>query len=93
TRFVATSPLLFDDINASAGLTFVAIAVATATVAITSVVAVINGMVRYKMLLEEKSADESRLNAILETAIDAIVTIDHRGHILSFNASATHIFG
>ena len=93
TRFVATSPLLFTDVNASAGLTFVAIAVATATIAITSVVAVINGMVRYKMLLEEKSADESRLNAILETAIDAIVTIDHAGIILSFNTSATHIFG
>lgn len=93
TRFVATSPLLYDDVNATAGLTFVAIAVATATVAITSVVAVLNGMVRYKMLLEEKSADESRLNAILGTAIDGIVTIDHRGVILSFNDSASKIFG
>ncbi|WP_165728207.1 MHYT domain-containing protein [Pseudoalteromonas sp. 31A1] len=93
TRFVATSPLLYDDANASAGLTFVAIAVATATIAITSVVAVLNGMVRYKMLLEEKSADESRLNAILGTAIDGIVTIDHTGIILSFNESASKIFG
>ena len=93
TRFVATSPLLYDDVNATAGLTFVAIAVATATVAITSVVAVLNGMVRYKMLLEEKSADESRLNAILGTAIDGIVTIDHKGVILSFNESASKIFG
>ena len=93
TRFVATSPLIYADENASAGLTFVAIAVATATVAITSVVAVINGMVRYKLLLEEKSADESRLNAILETAIDGIVTIDHQGIILSFNDAASKILG
>lgn len=93
TRFVATSPLIYTDENASAGLTFVAIAVATATVAITSVVAVINGMVRYKLLLEEKSADESRLNAILETAIDGIVTIDHQGIILSFNDAASKILG
>ncbi|GAA61894.1 two-component member protein [Pseudoalteromonas sp. BSi20652] len=93
TRFVATSPLLYDDVNANAGLIFVAIAVATATVAITSVFAVLNGMVRYKMLLAEKSADESRLNAILGTAIDGIVTIDHKGAILSFNNSASQIFG
>ena len=93
TRFVATSPLIYNDVNASAGLTFVAFAVATATIAITSLVAVINGMVRYRMLLEEKSADESRLNAILGTAIDGIITIDHTGLILSFNLSATKIFG
>ena len=93
TRFVATSPLVYDDANANAGLTFIAIAVATATIAITSVVGVINGMVRFRMLLEEKSADESRLNAILGTAIDGIVTIDHAGIILSFNESASKIFG
>ncbi|WP_405600027.1 MULTISPECIES: MHYT domain-containing protein [unclassified Pseudoalteromonas] len=93
TRFVATSPILYEDANATAGLTFIAIAVATATIAITSVVAVLNGMVRYRMLLEAKSADESRLNAILGTAIDGIVTIDHKGIILSFNNSATKIFG
>ncbi len=93
TRFVATSPILYEDADATAGLTFIAIAVATATIAITSVVAVLNGMVRYRMLLEAKSADESRLNAILGTAIDGIVTIDHKGIILSFNNSATKIFG
>ncbi|WP_273048666.1 MHYT domain-containing protein [Pseudoalteromonas sp.] len=93
TRFVTTSPILYEDTNATAGLTFVAIAVATATIAITSVVGVLNGMVRYRMLLEAKSADESRLNAILGTAIDGIVTIDHTGIILSFNNSATKIFG
>ena len=93
TRFVATSPLIYDDANATAGLTFIAIAVATATIAITSVVGVINGMVRYRMLLEEKSAKESRLNAILGTAIDGIVTIDHTGIILSFNEAASKIFG
>ncbi|MEL0634948.1 MHYT domain-containing protein [Pseudoalteromonas carrageenovora] len=93
TRFVATSPLIYDDANATAGLTFIAIAVATATIAITSVVGVINGMVRYRMLLEDKSANESRLNAILGTAIDGIVTIDHAGIILSFNEAASKIFG
>ncbi|ASM50433.1 hypothetical protein PESP_a2465 [Pseudoalteromonas espejiana DSM 9414] len=93
TRFVATSPILPQYDGSTTELTFVAIAVATATVAITCVIAVINGMVRYRLLLEEKSADESRLNAILGTAIDGIVTIDHTGTILSFNDAATKIFG
>ena len=93
TRFVATSPLLPDYQESTTELAFVAIAVATATVAITCVIAVINGMVRYRLLLEEKSADESRLNAILGTAIDGIVTIDHTGIILSFNEAASKIFG
>ena len=93
TRFVATTPLLPDYQESTTELAFVAIAVATATVAITCVIAVINGMVRYRLLLEEKSADESRLNAILGTAIDGIVTIDHTGIILSFNEAASKIFG
>ncbi|MBH0017921.1 MHYT domain-containing protein [Pseudoalteromonas sp. NGC95] len=92
-RFVATSPFVYADENSNTGLTFIAIAVATTTVVITSIIAILNGMVRYRTLLKEKSADESRLNAILATAIDGIVTIDHTGIILSFNESATKIFG
>ncbi|MGS0496268.1 two-component system sensor histidine kinase/response regulator [Pseudoalteromonas sp. S1727] len=92
TRFVATSPLIGDGSDSSQ-LTFVAISVVFATIILTAVVAIINGMVRYRMLLEEKTGNESRLEAILSTAIDGIVTIDHRGHILSFNNAAQNIFG
>ena len=38
-------------------------------------------------------AEESRLDAILSTAIDGIVTINIKGKILSFNKSAEAIFG
>ena len=38
-------------------------------------------------------ASEALKSAILETALDAIVTIDHQGHILDFNPAAAQMFG
>lgn len=38
-------------------------------------------------------ASEALKTAILETALDAIVTIDQQGHILDFNPAAEKIFG
>ncbi|MBF0402042.1 MAG: PAS domain S-box protein [Magnetococcales bacterium] len=37
--------------------------------------------------------NEKRLRAILDTAMDAIVSIDSKGHILEFNPAAEKIFG
>src|SRR5205823_5709398 len=36
---------------------------------------------------------EARKTAILETALDAIITIDHHGRILEFNPAAEAVFG
>ncbi len=36
---------------------------------------------------------EARKNAILESALDAIVTIDHEGRVLEFNPAAERMFG
>jgi PAS domain S-box-containing protein len=33
------------------------------------------------------------LNAVLDTVLDGIITIDSRGNILSFSKAATTIFG
>ncbi|PWS56059.1 PAS domain S-box protein [Pseudoalteromonas sp. meg-B1] len=91
-RFIATTPIINEQTNQS-HLTFIAISVSFATLLLTAVVVIINGMIRYRMLLGKKSAEESRLDAILSTAIDGIVTINIKGTILSFNKAAETIFG
>ena len=42
---------------------------------------------------EEVRASESRLRAMLESALDAVVTMDHRGRILGWNHAAETTFG
>ena len=43
------------------------------------------------MVTETKSSQE--LQALLDAAVDAIIVIDHRGSIQSFNRSAERLFG
>src|SRR5262249_22629777 len=38
-------------------------------------------------------ATESRLRAMLEAALDAVITMDHRGVVFGWNAAAETIFG
>jgi PAS domain S-box-containing protein len=42
---------------------------------------------------DEVRASESRMRAMLEAALDAVVTIDHRGHVLGWNHAAETTFG
>jgi PAS domain S-box-containing protein len=42
---------------------------------------------------EEVRANESRLRAMLEAALDAVVTMDHRGRVIGWNHAAVAIFG
>jgi PAS domain S-box-containing protein len=42
---------------------------------------------------EEVRASESRLRAMLESALDAVVTMDHRGRIVVWNHAAETTFG
>jgi PAS domain S-box-containing protein len=42
---------------------------------------------------EAVHASESRLRAMLEAALDAVVTMDHRGRVLGWNHAAERIFG
>ena len=41
----------------------------------------------------EVRASESRLRAMLEAALDAVVVMDHRGHVLDWNRAAEATFG
>lgn len=42
---------------------------------------------------ESKAASELRLQRIVESAMDGIITIDQRGHVVMFNAAAEKMFG
>lgn len=46
-----------------------------------------------KQMQEARSQSEFRYGAILETAVDAVVTIDKKGIIKSFNPAAQRMFG
>jgi PAS domain S-box-containing protein len=42
---------------------------------------------------EEVRASESRLRAMLDAALDAVVTMDHRGRVIGWNPAAEAMFG
>src|SRR3989440_7420259 len=46
-----------------------------------------------KRLVEAMQASEVRKGAILQTALDAIITMDHHGNVLEFNPAAEQMFG
>src|SRR5690554_2372518 len=56
-------------------------------------VALANALIRLHRLYRRVHDDEARMRAIVDTAVDAIVTIDGFGVITSFNASAERLFG
>ncbi|MBX6311618.1 MAG: PAS domain S-box protein [Isosphaeraceae bacterium] len=49
--------------------------------------------VRRRRAAEAEHASEARKAAMLESALDAIITIDHEGRVLEFNPAAERTFG
>ena len=90
-RFVGIAEPLDQQSNADS--VFIALAVAVATVSLTIFVAAANGLLRYRQLYRQMQSSESRLRAILNTAVDGIITIDERGQIVGLNQSAEQLFG
>ena len=72
---------------------FLTVAVTLATLSLTLLVAVANGLLRYQQLYHKVESKEARLQAILDTAVDGIVTIDRYGLVRSFNNAAERLFG
>ncbi|WP_252275285.1 PAS domain S-box protein [Pseudomonas subflava] len=72
---------------------FLALAVALITVSLTIFVAGVNGLLRYRQLFQQVQASEARVRAILDTAVDGVVTIDDRGIIEGMNAAAAKLYG
>lgn len=72
---------------------YIAVALFCLAITIGVMVSAINGMVHSRELLRQISIGKSRLQTILDTAIDAIITIDGYGLIQEFNLAAEQLFG
>jgi|GEM_PF-1325139 len=59
----------------------------------TGVVLVFHDVTGQRKASRELARSEARKSAIVSNALDAIITIDHRGHVLEFNPAAEEIFG
>lgn len=68
-------------------------AISFTTLVICSLVVAINLLLKYREASTQAKANESRLSAMMDTAVDGIVTINAQGLILSMNKAAEHIFG
>ena len=61
--------------------------------AVNGVILSIRDVSRRKRDEQRVETSEARKTAMLEAALDAIVSMDHRGRVLEFNAAAERIFG
>lgn len=63
------------------------------TIDITALVLALNFMLRYREASSQARSTESRILALMDTAVDGVVTIDGRGRITSVNRAVERIFG
>ncbi|WP_244885464.1 MHYT domain-containing protein [Herbaspirillum chlorophenolicum] len=73
--------------------TFASLALSMFTITVTVLVTAANGMMRYKQTFQMMKESESRIRAIVETAVDGIITIDSKGTVQAMNRSAERLFG
>ncbi|MCP5017502.1 MAG: PAS domain S-box protein [Ketobacter sp.] len=90
-RFVP--PVGLELIDATPQSTVMAIGVAVTTVTITCLVVAVDMVLRYRDLSLSLQAKETRLRAILDTAVDGIIIINTKGVIAAANQAAESIFG
>jgi len=72
---------------------FLALGITVVTLSISLLTAGANGLLRYRALNREMGAEKQRMQAILDTAVDGIISIDGGGLIQSFNGAAERLFG
>lgn len=72
---------------------YMAVTIALVTVALTVFVAAANTLLRYRRLSHQLKASEQHLRSIFDTALDAIITVDHTGTVRSANRAVTRLFG
>ena len=70
-----------------------AIIISATTLALSMLALAGNLVLRYRQLYNQLLNSESRLRAIVDTAVDGIITIDSQGKILAMNNAAEQLFG
>ena len=70
-----------------------AMAISFTTLIICCLVLAVNLLLKYRAAGAQTRANESRLKAMMDTAVDGIVTINAKGLVLSMNKAAEQIFG
>jgi hypothetical protein len=70
-----------------------AMAISFTTLIICGLVLAVNLLLKYRVASAQARTNESRLKAMMDTAVDGIVTINAQGLILSMNNAAEQIFG
>ncbi|MDM4766318.1 MHYT domain-containing protein [Pelomonas sp. SE-A7] len=71
----------------------VALGVTVVTLAISTLTGGANGLLGYRRLTRQLRSEKRRMQAMLDTAVDGVITINGRGSILSFNGAAERLFG
>jgi len=72
---------------------YIAIAITLLTVALTVFVVAANTLLRYRRMSLQLKASEQHLRSIFDTALDAIITVDHTGTLRSANRTVSRLFG
>ena len=67
-------------------IAFVALLIVVAAVAI-------NGVLRFRLLFRQLADSQSRLESVVNTVVDGVITLDESGRILDYNIAASQIFG
>lgn len=72
---------------------YIAIGITLLTVALTIFVVAANTLLRYRHMGHQLKASEQHLRSIFDTALDAIITVDHTGTLRSANRAVLRLFG
>ncbi|MBV8503384.1 MAG: PAS domain S-box protein, partial [Paucibacter sp.] len=72
---------------------YLALAITVVTLTISLLTAGANGLLRYRALNRQLGLEKERIQSMLDTAVDGIVTLDGRGLIQSINGAAERLFG
>ncbi|MGM8227172.1 MHYT domain-containing protein [Cellvibrio sp. ARAG 10.3] len=90
-RFVGVAELAEN--NPTNDATFIALTISALTIALTLLVLVVNGLLRYRELFRRLRYQQLQHKTIFETAIESLILFDGDGVIRDINPAAERLFG